>query len=56
MAKESRNFRLQPQTLQHLQRLAEEWGVSQARVLELLIEEAIREGKSLKVEIVSSAR
>lgn len=54
MPKTSRTFRLEPRTLERLQRLSEEWGVSQARVLELLVDEAVRESKTLKMEIVGS--
>lgn len=56
MAKVSRNFRLEPEVLSDLQRLSEDWEVSQARVLELLVREAVAEEKTLKMEIVSEAR
>lgn len=55
MAKVSRNFRLEPEVLSDLQRLSEDWEVSQARVLELLVREAVAEEKTLKMEIVSQA-
>lgn len=53
MAKVSRNFRLEPEVLEDLGRLSEDWEVSQARVLELLVREAVAEEKTLKMEIVS---
>ncbi len=49
MAKESRNFRLRPETLESIQRLSELWGVSQARVLELLVREAVEERLELRI-------
>ena len=55
MAKVSRNFRLEPEVLEDLGRLSEDWEVSQARVLELLVREAVAEEKTLKMEIVSGA-
>lgn len=55
MAKVSRNFRLEPEVLSDLQRLADDWEVSQARVVELLVREAVAEQKTLKMEIVSGA-
>lgn len=55
MAKVSRNFRLQPEVLSDLGRLSEQWEVSQARVLELLVREAVAQEKTLKMEIVSGA-
>lgn len=53
--KMSRSFRLEPESLEQLGRLSGRWGISQARVLELLIEEAVAEDKMLKMEIVSGA-
>lgn len=53
MAKVSRNFRLDPEVLQSLSRLSEDWEVSQARVVELLVREAEAEDKTLKMEIVA---
>lgn len=53
--KMSRSFRLEPESLQQLARLSDRWGTSQARVLELLIDEAVAEDKTLKMEIVSGA-
>lgn len=55
MAKVSRNFRLEPEVLEDLGRLSEQWEVSQARVLELLVREAVAEDKTLKMEIISQA-
>ncbi len=55
MAKVSRNFRLDPEVLEDLQRLSEGWRVSQARVLELLVRDAVAEGKMLKMEIVTQS-
>lgn len=52
MAKVSRNFRLEPEVLRDLQGLAERWGVSQARVIELLVREAVEQDKTLRTEIV----
>lgn len=49
MSKESRNFRLSRETLEHLRSLSEAWGVSQAQVIELLVREAVREGRSLQL-------
>lgn len=54
MAKVSRNFRLDPDVLEDLQRLSGSWQVSQARVLELLVREAVAEDKVLRMEIVAS--
>lgn len=54
--KMSRSFRLEPESLEQLGRLSDRWGISQAKVLELLIEEAVAEDKILKMEIVSEAR
>lgn len=53
MAKVSRNFRLEPEVLEDLGRLSEQWEVSQARVLELLVKEAVAEDKMLRMEIVA---
>lgn len=44
-----RSFRLSTEALENLRELSERWGVSQARVLELLIEEAQRESKVLRI-------
>jgi predicted DNA-binding protein len=44
-----RSFRFSAEALENLRELSERWGVSQARVLELLIEEAHRESKVLRV-------
>lgn len=55
MAKVSRNFRLEPEVLEDLGRLSEQWEVSQARVLELLVREAVAEDKTLRMEIISQA-
>lgn len=55
MAKVSRNFRLDPEVLEDLGRLSESWEVSQARVLELLVREAVAESKMLRQEIVSES-
>lgn len=52
MAKLSRNFRLDPEVLRNLQSLAEQWEVSQARVIELLVREAVEQDKTLRMEIV----
>lgn len=46
--KESRNFRLAPEVLETLQHLAEQWHVSQAQALEILIREAKREKRELR--------
>jgi hypothetical protein len=48
VVKESRNFRLDPEALELLQRLSERWKVSQAQVLEILIREATRENRDLR--------
>lgn len=44
-----RSFRLSTEALENLRELSERWGVSQARVLELLVEEAQRESKVLRI-------
>lgn len=49
MVKESRNFRLGSDTLEKLRRLSEKWKVSQAHALELLIDEADREDRDLRL-------
>jgi hypothetical protein len=49
VAKQSRNFRLDQQTLESLQQLASKWNVSQAQVVELLVREADRGNKELRV-------
>lgn len=49
MTKESRNFRLDPEALELLRRLSDKWNVSQAQVLEILIREADREEKDLRL-------
>lgn len=49
MVKESRNFRLDAETLEALRRLSDKWKVSQAQVLVLLVREADKENKDLRV-------
>lgn len=56
MVKVSRNFRLDPAVLEDLQRLSRRWEVSQARVLELLVREAVAEDKVLKMELVAGEK
>jgi hypothetical protein len=47
--KESRNFRLDSEVLKMLREISEEWHVSQAQVIEMLVREAVAENKQLKV-------
>lgn len=47
--KEARSFRLDSEVLGMLQRLSEEWHISQAQVLEMLVREAVEEKKGLRV-------
>lgn len=49
MTKESRNFRLSSETLESIRRLSDKWNVSQAQVLEILVREAAREDKDLRL-------
>lgn len=46
--RQSRNFRLTPEALEQLATLSEQWGASQAHVIEILVREAIREGRELR--------
>lgn len=48
----SRTFRLQPEVLEEIARLSEDWEVSQARVIELLVRDAAAEGKTLQSQLV----
>jgi hypothetical protein len=49
MPKESRNFRLDPEALATLRRLADKWSVSQTHALELIIKEAGRQNRELQL-------
>lgn len=44
-----RSFRLEKGTLEGIARLSDRWSVSQAQVIELLVREAEREGRELRV-------
>lgn len=44
-----RSFRLSAEALENLRELSERWGVSQTRVLELLLKDAHRDSKVLRV-------
>lgn len=49
MIKESRNFTLCADTVQKLRRLSEKWKVSQAHALDIIIDEADRQDKDLRL-------
>lgn len=49
MGKEPRSFRLDEEVLNDIRYLSERWHVSQVQVLEMLVREAIREGKELQI-------
>ena len=48
MPKEQANFRIEGEALEQIRRLSRRWNVSQGRMIELLVEEAIRENRELR--------